>query len=176
VFAVSRALGDLLDEELHDGAWRWCVRGRGSRALSAIVCMCVEGRPHDSLTTRLAPHALVAWCVRVRRLERLEETPLARRYFSWQRSWAESRNATAPSRAARNASSPRPRVLKPRELNNRACWPNGDNVLGYHIARAALRRRTDGPRQPLTLVNSPMMYQHCEPWAMLHAHIQPTSL
>ena len=47
---------------------------------------------------------------------------------------------------------------KPVELQKRACWPNGDNVLGLYAVWAALRRR-----RSVTLVHSPVGYQH-HPW------------
>ena len=47
------------------------------------------------------------------------------------------------------------KMHRPVELQRRACWPNGDNVLALHVAWAAMRH---GER--VTLINTPPGEQH----------------
>ena len=89
------------------------------------------------------------------RLAQLERTPLARRYFRWLSREGHGPHPPVGGQGQTLAGKILPVSLparKPVELINRACWPNSDNVFGYHVARAALRRG-----EKVTLVNTPMM-------------------
>jgi len=48
------------------------------------------------------------------------------------------------------------KLHRPVELQRRACWPNGDNVLALHVAWASARY---GER--VTLINTPPSEQRC---------------
>ncbi|KAL1515704.1 hypothetical protein AB1Y20_002320 [Prymnesium parvum] len=117
--------------------------------------------------------------------QRLEHTRLAQRYFQWRRQAQTIDAQRVPFESTQHSSSNSTAAAgllrKPKEFLRRACWPNSDNTLGFHVARAGLNRNIQ-----ITLVNTPMMGQHY-PWPVysrrpfgnhsivLHGAKRPTS-
>ena len=163
LFAISRRLASYLDEDLRDpsverGSWEWLRRleqgtplGRRYfwwlHAASAAGTLGNASRPRSTRRVGLQGATEPSILAVPRKPKELLNR-------AW---WAAGFNIERLPPILHSTLYKRAQALnRPHYLVH--SWPNSDNVFGFHVARAGLRRR-----QPVTLVNTPMMSQHY-PW------------